>query len=408
MNPQTPDHDDPIHQAMEASLKGMKLKDTAPERFARREPAQRGPLVRPGKIVSVTDKDVFVEMAPTVQGVCALAEFGNPPVVGESHEFVLRSAKDGLWLLSRSQSQTAVEAGQDIDVGAQIQAKVVGVNTGGLELKVGNRHGFMPLSHIALERVEDPNPYIGQTILCEVIEVEKSKKRLLLSRRVILAREREAHRSQLVATLGPGMVMKGVVKRLESFGAFVDIGNGTEGLLHVSNISRSRVNHPSEALKVGQAVEVVVLDVKEGGKRIGLGMKQLEPNPWDDLESRIRVDSVVKGKVMRLAPFGAFVEIEPGLEGLVHISQLSNARVRRAGDSLKVGDVYEFRVVKIEAEEQRLGLSRLDSKGHVIGGEAGQEEAEEKEVREYVKPEVQKERRGTNLGDLLRKVVKDR
>lgn len=410
MNSQTPDHDDPIHQAMEASLKGMRPDDTTPERWAPKGGTQ-GPVIKKGTVVSVTSKDVFVTLGAAVQGVCPAAEFAEPPTAGQSFDFVLRGAEGDLWLLSRSVG-AVVEAGEDLQVGSQVSAKVVGANTGGLELKVGTRQAFMPASHVSLERVEDLSSFIGQALVCEVIEIDKGRKRLLLSRRVILAREREAARSKIVATLGVGQIVRGTVKKLESFGAFVDVGNGTEGLLHVSNISRRRVNNPGDVLKVGQQIEVVVLEIKENGKRIGLGMKQLEPNPWDNIQERIKINSTVHGKVTRLANFGAFVELEPGLEGLAHISQLSNGRVRRPQDAVRVGEECEFRVVAIDAEQQRLGLSRLDEKGRILG--APDQEADEKEVEEVVrqhrevreKPAPEK-RGGTNLGDLLRKAMKN-
>jgi small subunit ribosomal protein S1 len=405
MTSQTPEHDDPIHQAMEASLQQMKLSDTTPERWAPRE-GRAGPVVKQGTVVSVTDKDVFVELGPAVQGVAALAEFAEPPEVGQTFDFVMRGAEGDLWLVSRSSSPAAIEAGEPVAVGAQVQAKVVGANTGGLELKVGNRPAFMPASHIGLERVEELSSFINQTLVCEVIEIDKSRKRLLLSRRVILAREREQARSKSVASLQVGQIVKGTVRRLEGFGAFVEIGAGTEGLLHVSNISRSRVENPADVLKVGQQIEVVILDIKEGGKRIGLGMKQLEPNPWDDIAERMKPGTMVRGKVTRVTNFGAFVEIEPGLEGLAHISQLSNSRIRRATDAVRVGDTYEFRVVAVEPDQERLGLSRLDGKGAVIGA---QEEAPQEEIEQVVRQQPeQRKSGGTNLGDLLRRAMKDK
>ena len=200
-----------------------------------------------------------------------------------------------------------------------------------------------------------------------------------------------------------GSVVKGKVTRLESFGAFVDIG-GIEGLVHVSNMSRKRVNSAEEHLQLGQDVEAMILDIKEGGKRIGLGMKQLEPDPWDEVPHRLAEGSVVTGKVTRLMDFGAFVEVLPGIEGLLHISQLGPERVRKVSEVVKPGDEVSVRVQSVERSSERISLSRLDQRGAVIGSE----ESVEAGVIEEVLEKNKGGQLSTNLGALFKKALGDK
>jgi ribosomal protein S1 len=193
-------------------------------------------------------------------------------------------------------------------------------------------------------------------------------------------------------------VVRGKVTRVESFGAFVALGGGIEGLVHVSNLSRRRIENAKEFVQPGQEVEVQILEIKDGGKKIGLGMKQLEADPWQDAPTRFPADTVVSGRVTRLTEFGAFVEIAPGLEGLIHLSQLGKERVRRAADVLKVGQEVLVRVISVEPSRERMSLSRLDARGAVIGSE----EAVDASVIDEALQKSSKPPTGTNLGALFR------
>jgi ribosomal protein S1 len=197
----------------------------------------------------------------------------------------------------------------------------------------------------------------------------------------------------------------GKVTRLESYGAFVDIGGGVEGLVHVSNIARERLESPSDVLKVGQEVDAKVLEIKEGGKRIGLGMKQLLPDPWDEVDERLRPEQVLQAKVVRVTDFGAFLEIEPGLEGLLHVSQMAGGGSRRGGrgGGPEVGSVLTVRVVSVDRFERRISLSSFDSRGAVIGSEDAADVGEIDRVLEQSKDHSV----GTNLGDLFRKALEE-
>jgi ribosomal protein S1 len=198
--------------------------------------------------------------------------------------------------------------------------------------------------------------------------------------------------------------VRGKVTRVESFGAFVDIGGGLEGLVHVSNLSRRRVENAGAVVAVGQEVQAQILEIKDGGKRIGLSMKALEPDPWEGVAHRFSVDSVVEGRVTRVADFGAFVELEPGLEGLLHVSQMGKDRVRRPSDLVKPGDKLAVRIVSIATVERRLSLSRLDPRGAVLGSEEAVDASVIDEALGKNAPQPAK----TNLGSLFKKALEDR
>lgn len=366
---------DPLQAEIDAALSETNLQDldpddpTKPQAGARARKDSRGRLLQSGTIVGTSGSDVIVELGPRVQGVIDIGEFEAAPQVGQTFDFTLNGrSDDGLWNLSRKEART-LAAWNDLTLGAEVQATVAGVNKGGLELKVGPLRAFMPASHLDLVRVEDLSTAVGQSFVCEVIELDQGKNKIVLSRRNVLGREREIARQETVGKLEPGSRMTGKVTRVESFGAFVDIG-GIEGLVHVSNLSRKRVEDPNEFVKKGDQVQVMVLEIKEGGKRVGLGMKQLEPDPWDEVADKLAPDAVVSGKVIRLMDFGAFVEVMPGIEGLLHVSQmLDNQRVNRPGDVVQIGQELPVRVIAVDRGAQRISLSRLDPRGAVLGSE---------------------------------------
>jgi ribosomal protein S1 len=220
----------------------------------------------------------------------------------------------------------------------------------------------------------------------------------------VLEKERESEVKEKLGKIATGQVVRGKVTRVESFGAFVDIGGGLEGLVHVSNLSRRRVENAGSILAVGQEVQAQILEIKDGGKRIGLSMKVLEPDPWDGVASRWSVDSVVEGRVTRIAEFGAFVELEPGLEGLLHVSAMAKDRVRRPRDLVKDGEKIAVRIAAIDPAQRRLSLSRLDPRGAVLGSE----EAVDANVIDEALVKNKSEPAKTNLGNLFKKALKDK
>jgi small subunit ribosomal protein S1 len=344
--------------------------------------------------------DVFVELGPRVQGVIASQEFDEPPKVGETLEVALRGQEDGLWLFSAKEAR-ALAAWDEMDVGSLVKGTVIGLNKGGLELKVGSIRAFMPASQVDLKHVEDLTGFAGETMVCEVLEIDRGRERVVVSRRAVLEAEREEQREQAAETMAEGVVVRGKVSRLESFGAFVRLTNGLEGLLHVSNISHRRVEDPSEVLKIGQELELLVLEIKEGGRRIGLGRKQLEEDPWDGIEARVNEDHVTLGRVRRLVDFGAFIEIEPGVEGLLHVSELGQGRVRNVRDVLREDEEVVVRVLHVDAAARRLSLTRLDPRGALLGSDEAPDQADlERALDRDGSGSI-----GTNLGALFRKAL---
>ncbi|HWQ43139.1 MAG TPA: 4-hydroxy-3-methylbut-2-enyl diphosphate reductase [Desulfosporosinus sp.] len=237
----------------------------------------------------------------------------------------------------------------------EIQAKVIEIVKGGLVVDVGMR-GFVPASQVQLGYVEDLNQFLGQTLRLRMIEFDPDNRKAVFSQKVILAEERAVMREQLLETIKEGDVVTGVIRRMVDFGAFIDIG-GVDGLLHISDMAYTRIKHPSELLKIGDEVEVKVLKLEQKTGKISLGLKQLKENPWTQVAENYPAGSIVNGKVVRLAPFGAFVELTDGVDGLVHISQLANHRVNKVEDVLKVGDMVRAKVIECKPGEKRISLS---------------------------------------------------
>ena len=391
---------DSLDREVAAALDGINLQDlneSGQMPSAGRGGRGAGEKLVAGTVAGISGNDVIVELGPTMQGVIKVAEFDEPPAIGAKFDFSLHGQEDGLWLLSRREAKI-MAAWNELEPGSHCKAQVTGVNTGGLELKVGPVAAFMPASQAALHRVEDLSQFIGQTLTCEVLEVDPSRKRLLLSARRVLEAEREVARSETVGKISSGQKITGKITRIESFGAFVDIGGGLEGLMHVSNISRTRVENPNEVLKTGQQVEVMILEITDGGKRIGLGMKQLEPDPWNEAQANFAPGAIVPGKVTRLMDFGAFVEIGPGIEGLLHVSQLGSNRTARVRDAVSEGQELAVRIISVDPGQQRISLSLLDERGAVIGSE----DAVDSSVIDEVIENSSGNAASTNLGNLFK------
>lgn len=256
----------------------------------------------------------------------------------------------------------AAEQSQEV-----LTANVAEAVKGGLVVDVGVR-AFMPASHIERGYVNDLSVYVGQPIRFRVIELDKSKNRIILSQKVVLEEEYQALREKTWAEIEEGQIRKGVVKGITDFGAFVDLG-GVDGLLHVSEMAWERVNHPSEVLQVGDEINVKILGLDRENEKISLGLKKTLPDPWDTAAQKYPEGSIVEGKVMRLAPFGAFVQLEPGVEGLVHISQMANRHVAEPSEVVQEGQEVKVKVLRVQPQDRRISLS-------IKAAEAGNEVAE--------------------------------
>ncbi len=237
-----------------------------------------------------------------------------------------------------------------------VEARVTGHNKGGLECEVSSLRAFIPASQISLYRVEDLSQFVGQKFNCVVTQADPAKRNLVLSRRGILEREKAEAKANLMSQLEVGQVREGVVRSLQEFGAFVDLG-GVDGLIHISQLSWDRLRHASEALELGQKVRVKVQKIDPATGKISLAFRDLAENPWSHAAQKYTARSRVEGTVSRLMEFGAFVRLEPGIEGLIHISELAHKRVWRASDIVQEGQQVEVLVLSCDAEHQRISLS---------------------------------------------------
>lgn len=357
-----------------------------------------------GIVAGVGKDDVFVEFGPRQQGVVPRSHFAAPPEPGAAiRVFVQEYAKeDGLWLCS---VQRTVETArwEAVAVGSLLQGVVRAANSGGLELQCGTLTAFLPASHVALERIDDLASQIGRSFEVEVIDCDPAKRRLVVSRRGVLSRERDAQRASAVGTLSPGQTLRGTVTRIEPFGAFVELG-GVEGLLHVSELAWTRVEKPEEHVAVGDVIEVQVLRIEEDDRRISLSRKVLQQDPYQAFVLAHPVGARVEGKVTRVAPYGAFIEVAAGVEGLAHVSQLAPGGVQSVKEVCRRGDTVKARVVSVEPERRRLGLSLLTDRGDRLTDDVADDETVRRILREGS--------RGTTpeptLGDILRKALEGR
>jgi small subunit ribosomal protein S1 len=319
---------------------------------------------RSGKVVSVGPSDIFLEFGPKELGVVPRTQYPDDqvPVVGSEIEVVVDKfeAAESLFICSRP--GTVVKAAWEmLEPGQVVEARVTGVNKGGLELEVAQHRAFMPASQASLDRVADLSVFIGEKFPCVVVRVERTGQgNIVLSRRDILAQERKEKAEKLKAQLTEGAVLDGTVRKIMPFGAFIDLG-GLDGLCHISDMTYDRVT-PSEKnvekyVKVGEVVRVQILKLDLESKKIALGMKQLASDPFVTAVSDIREGVEVNGRVVRLAEFGAFIEIAPGVDGLVHVSEISRKRIATPAEVLKVDQVVTARVLKIDPETRKISLS---------------------------------------------------
>ena len=362
--------------------------------------------IRPGNfheglVTAVGRQDVFLEFGPRTQGVLAAGQFVELPEPGTRVTVFVEAwdPKESLYLCSLRRTAQAAEW-SGLEPGSIFAAEVKAVNKGGLELQAGVLTAFLPVSHIELDRVEELEPYLGRRFEVEVLEVDREKRRLVVSRRGILTRERDERRTDAASSLRVGQVLRGQITRIEKFGAFVELG-GIEGLLHVSEIAHKRVENPADHLTVGDAVEVKVLKIEEGGRRIALSKKALEEDPWDAFVRDHPRGQVVPGKVTRVASYGAFVEVADGIEGLAHVSQLSPVPINTPKDVVRIGQEIAVRIHEVDFERRRIGLSLLTDRGDRLTDDVADDET----IREVLERDRPAE---PTLGDLLKRALEGR
>ena len=329
---------------------------------------QTGDLIK-GTIVQVSSDEALIDIRGKSEGVLPVAEFSNEKVNLKEHlqigeeilVEVINEDKEGNVILSRKNAyynELMSKLENAKETGEIIEAPVVEIVNGGLLVDVGIK-GFVPASQAERFFVKDFQEYLQKTLRLRVIELDKEKRKVVLSQRVILDEEYQKQKVATLEQLKEGQTKKGVVKRLTNFGAFIDLG-GIDGLLHVSEMGWGRVNQPADILQVGDEVEVYILSVDKDKEKISLSLKQFLADPWQDAIQKYQVNSIVSGKVVRIATFGAFVELEPGLDGLIHISRISKQRVEKVADALTVGQEVTVRIMEIDTDKKRISLSLKD------------------------------------------------
>jgi small subunit ribosomal protein S1 len=311
-----------------------------------------------GRVISIHGQDVFIDVpGGRSQGFMPITQFDTPPKIGDEVEFSVEGydAANGVLKLTRSGAAQHVDW-SSVQIGQTVEARVTGTNKGGLSVEVNGIRGFMPIGQIDMYRVENAEQYVNQKIICMVAEVVPEERNLVVSRKALLERERERLREKFWADVEEGQVLKGTVRGIQPFGAFVDLG-GADGLLPVSEISWGRVGSPSDVLSIGQQVEVKVKRIDRTARKLSLSLKDLIASPWDTLSQRFPVGSQVTAKVTRIADFGAFAEVEPGVEGLIHVSEMVLGRGGRIRDRVQEGKDVEVQILSIDKDARRMSLS---------------------------------------------------
>ena len=316
-----------------------------------------------GEVTEINKREVIVSIGGKSEGVINAAEFRyNPELkVGDKVEVFVESAEDkkGQLVLSHKKARAlkswdrVVEAYENEEI---VKGFVKTRTKGGMIVDVFGIEAFLPGSQIDIKPIRDYDQFVNQTIDFKIVKINPEFRNVVVSHKALLEAEQEQKRAELIGKLEKGQVLEGEVKNITNYGVFVDLG-GVDGLIHITDLSWGRINHPEEIVKIGDKIKVVVLDFNEQQKRIALGLKQLTPHPWDALDPNLKVGDKVKGKVILIADYGAFVEIEPGVEGLVHVSEMSwSTRLHSAQDFLKVGDEVEAQVLTLDREARKMSL----------------------------------------------------
>lgn len=321
-----------------------------------------------GKVVRVDRDEVLVDIGYKSEGVIPARElsvrYGVSPEevvkVGDMVDALVlqKEDKEGRLILSKKRAEyervwQRLEAIKEID--GTVKGEVIEVVKGGLIVDIGIR-GFVPASLVDVQRVKSLEQYIGEEFECRIVELNKSRNNVVLSRRAFLEGRKKEEQKKLLDKLEKGKVVKGVVSSIVNFGAFVDLG-GVDGLIHISELSWSHVDHPSEILSVGDEIDVEILDVNRERNRISLGLKQTRPDPWREAAKKFKSGEIIEGTITKLVPFGAFIEVAPGVEGLIHISELSNKKIEFPEEIVKIGQKIKVKVVDVDLDRRRLSLS---------------------------------------------------
>lgn len=330
---------------------------------------KEGQIVK-GKIINITPKEVVVDIGYKSEGAIAISEFPDPEAIkiGDEIDVYLESKENenGAVVLSKQKAERAV--GWDMVIsrygeGDVLDGKVTKTVKGGFMVNIGVE-AFLPASLAALRGFGNLNQLIGQTFPFKIVKINKARKNIVVSRKDVLQQQKEEDKKKIFDSLQKDAVVSGIVRNITDFGAFVDLGAGMTGLLHITDMSWGRVSHPSEILAIGDTIEVVVLDFDKDTGRVSLGLKQKTQNPWEAVDAKYPVGSKVKGSVVNIVPYGAFIELEKGVEGLLHISELSwTKKYANPNELLAIGDRIEVQILEVDKQNKKiaLGLKQLES-----------------------------------------------
>ncbi|WP_181348206.1 30S ribosomal protein S1 [Thalassobacillus sp. CUG 92003] len=350
-----------------------------------------------GKVVKVEEKQVLVDVGYKVEGIVPISELSSlhvekaADVVNEGDELTLQVKKveDDEIVLSK-RAVDADKAWEDLEQkfesGEVFEAEVKDVVKGGLVVDIGLR-GFIPASLVETYYVEDFEEYKGQSLRLKVVELDRDQNRVILSHRAVVEDEETSQKQDVLQRLEEGQVVEGTVQRLTDFGAFVNLG-GIDGLVHISQLSHEHVEKASDVVEEGQSINVKVLSVDRDNERISLSLKETQPGPWHNLEERVEQGAILEGTVKRLVSFGAFVEVFPGVEGLVHISQMANRHIATPGEVLDEGQEIKVKVLDVNEQAKRLSLSIKEL----------ERDADRKELQQYEKED---DHSGFQLSDMI-------
>jgi small subunit ribosomal protein S1 len=353
-----------------------------------------------GRVVKIDKDEILVDVGFKSEGVIPNNELsirnnakpGNTLNLGDIIEIMVVTKEDQEGRLILSKRRAEIEKSFDMvekiyESDDTIEGEVIEYVRGGLILDIGLR-GFLPASLIDVKKVKELSDYIGEKCVCKIIEVDRNRNNVVLSRKAIIEDQRRNQRKEILENIEVGQIRKGIVTSIADFGAFVDV-DGVDGLVHISELSWDHVKHPSEVVKINDEVSVEILDVDYEKQRLSLGLKQTQKDPWVEKIKKYSINSIVQGKVTRIVKFGLFVQIEEGMEGLVHISELSTEQIRRPGDVAKVGDELIVKIIDIDYDKRRMALSAKQ----VTSPSSEEENKEKKEkIKSKESPEADTEK----------------
>jgi len=329
---------------------------------------KQGDIVK-GKVLDITPNEVIVDIGFKSEGILPMAEFDNVKdlKVGDQIEVFLENLEDpnGQLILSRKRAdfiRVWEKVVEKYEKDESINGIIIRRIKGGMVVNLNGVDAFLPGSQIDVKPIRDFDEYLGKEMEFKIVKVNHARRNIVVSSRILIEKKMESHRSEIIKTIEKGQVRKGMVKNITDFGVFIDLG-GVDGLLHITDLSWGRVNHPSDVVKLDEYIDVVILDFNEHKDRISLGRKQLLPHPWDNIEQKYPVGKVITGKVVSITDYGAFIELENGIEGLIHISEMSwSQHVKHPSQLLHVGQEVEAKILNIESSEKKisLGLKQLE------------------------------------------------